>query len=79
MRLTVTLIAGAYRATDREILNRVPYREQPGDLIVQVSAELEKPVSLAGAQHTLVMMFQEAERSLDRQLAPIVIPVKEAQ
>lgn len=75
--MSVTIIAGAYRASDREIINRMPFREQPGDVIVQVSAELEKPVSLAGTQHTLALMFREDESSLERQLRPIVIPVKE--
>lgn len=76
MTLTVTIIAGAYRATDREIINRQPYREQPGDLIVQVSA------SDVDRNPYIIMlrdMLRVAEESLNRQLSPVIAIQKEEE
>lgn len=69
MRLSITIIAGAYRASDREIIMRQPFREQPGDVIVQVTAE-----DIGNRPYTQLIadMLRAAESSLQRQLSPII-------
>lgn len=78
MKLTATIIAGAYRAGPLDHLrgaHRGPVIEQPGDLIVQITAEDLK--TNAPWRLILAEMLQEAERSLDRQLKPLYIPIEE--
>lgn len=69
MRLSVTIIAGSYRATDREIIMRQVFREQPGDVIVQVTCE-----DIGNRPYTVLIrdMLREAEASLQRQLSPVI-------
>ena len=79
MRLSVTIIAGGYRAGPLDHL-RAPYKpviEQPGDLIVTIAADDLK--TNAPWRLMLADMLQAAEQSLDRQLKPLYIRIEEPQ
>lgn len=69
MKLSVTILAGSYRASDREIIMRQPFIEQPGDLVVTVTAEGlpdNAPVKIR-----LEEMLRQAEGSVARMTMPL--------
>lgn len=74
MKLSVTIIAGAYRATDREIIMRQAFIEQPGDLIVQVTADDLSPH--AAITSIVDDLLRQAEKSVARMTVPARYPGK---
>lgn len=71
MKLSVTLIAGGYRAPQEMVTRGLPYFEQPGDLIVQVTVD-----DIGNRPYTTLIgdMLRAAEASLQRQLSPVIGP-----